>query len=77
MDKNLETDANNLQEILSKILDESANFLQCINNYPVGILPPKYDIASLPTTGIGANNTLEIFKTKYLFWRICSLFTKI
>ncbi|MBW4626713.1 MAG: hypothetical protein KME49_14730 [Brasilonema octagenarum HA4186-MV1] len=65
MDRNLKTDVTRLNPILGKILSHATQFLQGLNERPVGVVPPNYDIASLPKEGIGTEKALEAFNNKY------------
>jgi hypothetical protein len=47
MNSHLEEDARSIDKILNKTRDHALNFLQSLNERPVGVLPTPYEIASL------------------------------
>jgi glutamate/tyrosine decarboxylase-like PLP-dependent enzyme len=65
MNEQLAEDASNLDRLLDRTRDRALKFLQSLNERPVGVLPPPYEIASLSDRGIGAEKALEVFEQKY------------
>ncbi|NJK47344.1 hypothetical protein HC931_03295 [Candidatus Gracilibacteria bacterium] len=68
MNGQLADDASNIDYLLGKTRDRGVNFLQSLNERPVSVLPPPYEIESLCDRGIGAEretNNLFNFIIKF------------
>jgi glutamate/tyrosine decarboxylase-like PLP-dependent enzyme len=65
MHDRLKEDARSIDKLLSETRDRALNFLQGLNQRPVGVLPGNCEIASLPKYGIGAEKALAAFEQKY------------
>lgn len=61
----LKKDQENIKDLLELVKEEASSFLEGVEEKPVGIYPEPMGIDSLKNEGIGAENTLELFKEKY------------
>ncbi len=65
MNPTLDLDRQTLPDILAKTLQEAIDFLQGLSQRPVAPQPPMLETADLPTNGLGAIQTLQLFQQKY------------
>ncbi|MEK7325515.1 MAG: pyridoxal-dependent decarboxylase, partial [Chloroflexota bacterium] len=61
----LRSDADNLREILNRALEAASQFLQTLPDRPVGVPLMAIEPSALPSNGLGADQTLELFNRNY------------
>ncbi len=61
----LKQEKQTITALLSRTVDEASRFLASLDNRPAGINPTPVELASLPQTGLGTEQTLEHFKQRY------------
>lgn len=65
MDKNLIKDRDNINKVLRKVLDESVNFLEKVDERPVTVPSFMQDFLNLPSEGTGAEEAIDKFIERY------------
>jgi glutamate/tyrosine decarboxylase-like PLP-dependent enzyme len=69
MYKLLLEDHAQIDKLLDNVVNEANRFLSDLNTLPAGaILPTDMDSIYIPEEGIGAHQTLELFKERYAAW---------
>ncbi|MEN8173409.1 MAG: aspartate aminotransferase family protein, partial [Chloroflexota bacterium] len=69
MHKILSEDDAQIDKLLDKVVIEANRFLSDLDTQPAGaVMPPGIDAISIPEEGIGAHQTLELFKERYTPW---------
>nr|MBC8554022.1 aspartate aminotransferase family protein [Candidatus Brocadiales bacterium] len=69
MHKNLIEDSKQIARLLDNVVVEANRFLAGLDTLPAGaVLPKKHDPVYLSAEGLGANQTLEYFKKRYVAW---------
>ena len=61
----LQQDNTQIEQILTRICDESVAFLQNVAEMPASNTPPIIPPQTLPNAGIGTEATLQLFQEKY------------
>ncbi|WP_442508199.1 pyridoxal phosphate-dependent decarboxylase family protein [Novipirellula sp. SH528] len=68
MYEQLHADHERIEQILAKVLEDSVRFLCASGARPAGVVPPETVAETLPQDGIGATETLDLFRSKYADW---------
>ncbi|QDT02594.1 L-2,4-diaminobutyrate decarboxylase [Rubripirellula lacrimiformis] len=68
MYEQLRSDQQHIAEILASVLDDGVRFLGADGDRPAAVVPPAMVPETLPDDGIGASQTLDLFRSKYADW---------
>lgn len=68
MYEQLHADHSRIEQILTRVLEDSVRFLSATGSRPAGVVPPATVAEMLPQEGIGATETLDLFQSKYADW---------
>jgi glutamate/tyrosine decarboxylase-like PLP-dependent enzyme len=65
MNETIAQDAEQLQIILSQVLEEADRFFRTLPNRPAGIPPQPISLKPLPPEGLGATGALQAFRRRF------------